>query len=242
MKPNKKSVIEHDIATAKNELNEKVKTFTNLRTTAETHSTDATKAMLEQAKLVADIATRYKGNKFDNAVSTFRANTGLESGSKWSQFKRIGSVADELLAVADRLPSGWSSLYAIASALTNKKHHVSLEDLLDATLVREKRNTPETITLNAYSTQSEVRSLVASAGGRVPAERVPAAPAYFPEFRIALDRINSETFDADLTALENALAQVTRKFPWVSFEHGQLNALAKKQVAMRQQETTTQAA
>ena len=223
------------LANATVDLNEKSREFAHLRETAEQNSTEATRAMLKQTQLVCEVVDRYKGNNFHVALLKFRADTGLNSSSKFSQFKRIGSVATQLLAVADRLPSGWSSLYVIAAAMRHKTKSVSLENLLDANikqfrLVARANGDKEKVengalSLNAYSTQSEVRALVAFAGGRVPVQRVPKQRDYatltdigLPELRISVAHTTSESIAADADALRNALGKVLKQFPWVVFE------------------------
>ena len=219
------------VASAVLNLGMKSQHFASLLANVTSSTVSATTAMLEQSQLVLEVSTDYRTGLYRDAVKQFRENTNLTSASKWSQFKRIGKVANQLLAVAGRLPSGWSSLYSIASAMTNKTPLV-LDTLLNASVTTKKG----VVTLNTYSTQSEVRALVANAGGRVPTQRVrgtQGVPSYVPVFHIALDGIDAETIDADIVRLTRAITDAVKQFPWVTLGDATLNALAKEQIAVR---------
>lgn len=73
-----------------------------------------------------------------NIVAEFKRRNGFigrSGNSKFSQFKRIGAVADELEAVAERLPSGWAFLSELVATVYRKDAApVSVSEFLDYTL------------------------------------------------------------------------------------------------------------
>ena len=209
-----------EVAGAKKVLTSKSHEFNTHKTNAESNNKDATIAMLRQSEVVCEVATTYKQGKFNNAVCEFRANTGLESASKWSQFKRIGSVAASLIPYADRLPSGWSSLYVVASALVKNREKLTLKTLFATKVDREGVNetgekvVKDTFSLNPYSTQSEVRAVVNTALGRAVKKQKNGLATSALVSHIELDALRVAEWD--INALADAVSALKQQFPWVS--------------------------
>ena len=184
--------------------------FRELEKAVATSATSATELMLDQAQLVFKVSEEYKENRFDTVLINFRNKTDLESGSKYSQFKQLGRCASELRPVAGQLPSGWTSLYTLSSALRKKDKNgnpITIKTLL----MIEGNGSPK---LNRYSTQSEVRRIVHQAQGKEPAKKKDAAP---PTLTVAFG-INAQLLSQENYAeVERFLRDTLRKqFPFIA--------------------------
>ncbi len=185
--------------------------FNALGKAVATSATSATESMLDQAQLVFNVSEKYKANRFDTVLINFRNKTGLESASKWCQFRTIGQFASELRPVADQLPSGWTSLYALASAL-KRKDKAGKPITIDTLLMVEDEN--GSIRLNGYSTQSEVRRIVHQAQGKQPATRGEAPP---PTLTVAFGIDAQTVSNEDIAEVERYLRDALRKeFPFIA--------------------------
>jgi len=218
-------------------------------------SGNATREMLTQGRIALEVEQRYSKTTLDAYYKTFREQTDTVSASKWSQYKRIGRVADVLEPYADRLPSGWSVLSSLAVLFDHKfddngndlgpKYPFSVEDLLTTPVEFTKNidsyGTKKTFQkfLTPTSTQTEVRAVVDILLGKEKTEKeVLVAPSYRPALNIALDKINPKTFDAELVELGNAIANLSKQFPWFTVDPSSigragLNSLAARQVKQR---------
>ena len=109
-------------------------------------SGDATKQMLAQGRIAYAVEKRFATSGMSAYYIQFREQTETVCASKWSQYKRIGRVADVLEPYVDRLPSGWSVLSAIAVLFDAKtkegkrKYSFSVEDLLNVKISFTGRN------------------------------------------------------------------------------------------------------
>ena len=176
-----------------------------------TSATSATEAMLNQAQLVFNVSEDYGQNRFDTVLLNFRNKTDLGDASKYSQFKQIGRFASVLRPVASQLPSGWTSLYALASALKKEDKNgnpITIDTLL---MVQDDDGAPK---LNGYSTQSEVRRIVHQAQGKQPAKKKDAPP---PTLTVAFG-INAQLLSSqeNFAEVEQFLRDALRKkFPFI---------------------------
>ena len=167
--------------------------------------------MLDQAQLVFEVSEEYGQNRFAVVLINFRNQTGLESASKWCQFRTIGRFASVLRPVASQLPSGWTSLYALASALKKEDKNgnpITIDTLL---MVQDDDGVSR---LNRYSTQSEVRRIVHQAQGKEPAKKKDAAP---PTLTVAFGIDAQTVSNEDIEAVEQFLRDALRKeFPFIA--------------------------
>ena len=185
--------------------------FNELGKAVETSATSATEAMLEQAELVFKVSEEYGQNRFDTVLNNFRNQTGLESASKWCQFRTIGRFASVLRPVASQLPSGWTSLYALASAL--KKEDKAGVPITIEMLFMDQNDAGEP-KLNGYSTQSEVRRIVHQAQGKESAKKKDAPPPTLTvAFEINAQLLSRENFAEVERFLRDALR---KKFPFIA--------------------------
>jgi len=174
----------------------------------ETSAASATEAMLDQAELVFKVSEEYGQNRFDTVLNSFRNKTGLESASKWCQFRVIGRFASVLRPVASELPSGWTSLYALASALKKEDKvgdPITIETLL---MVQNDACEPK---LNGYSTQSEVRRIVHQVQGKEPAKNAPP-PTLTVAFEIDAQILSKENY----AKVQQYLHALRKEFPFIA--------------------------
>lgn len=249
MSANSASAIAKTQEEAKGALESLTQKFNDCDKNIASSSGNATREMLEQGRIAVLVEKRYAKGSLDAYYKDFREQTNTISASKWSQYKRIGRVADVLEPYADRLPSGWSVLSSLAVLFDHKfdkwgkdlgpKYQFSVEDLLKTPIkFPYKKSTREKL-LTPTSTQTEVRTVVNILLGKQKTEKeVLVAPSYRPALNIALDKINPKTFDAELAELGNAIANLSKKFAWFtvdpsSFGRAGLNSLAARQVKQR---------
>ena len=183
--------------------------FRELEKAVATSATSATELMLDQAQLVFKVSEEYQANRFDTVLNDFRRETDLESSPKYSQFKQLGRFASVLRPDADQLPSGWTSLYALASAL--KKEDKNGNPITIKTLLMiEENGLPK---LNRYSTQAEVRRIVHQAQGKQPAKKKDAPPPTLTvAFGIDAQLLSQENF----AKVERYLRALRKEFPFIA--------------------------
>ena len=183
--------------------------FNELGQAVETSAASATEAMLDQAELVFKVSEEYGQNRFDTVLNSFRNKTGLESASKWCQFRVIGRFASVLRPVASQLPSGWTSLYALASALKKEDKvgdPITIETLL---MIQDDDGSPK---LNGYSTQSEVRSILHQAQGKDTAKKNAPPPTLTVAFEINAQLLSQENY----AKVEQYLRALREEFPFIA--------------------------
>ena len=176
-----------EVSNAVAELGKKCDEFQSLRAAADNSTTVATGDVLRMCELIYEVSTNYKQKHLNDALTQFRLDIKMNP-VKWSQHRRIGRFAKELLPLAASIPSGWSALYTIASALAKTEKSVdgekvrvlSITQLLDASYGEGDAK----VSMTAYTTQAEVRRLVKVALGVELPEKVAAAPFYTARFDI----------------------------------------------------------
>jgi hypothetical protein len=232
---------------AKDSLVSLAKQFAECDQTIASSSGNATKQMLTQGRIAWEVEERFAhSSSFDGYYIQFREQTNTVSASKWSQYKRIGRVANVLEPYADRLPSGWSVLSSLAvlfDAKTkegNRKYSFSVDDLLNVKIsFTGRKGVKRTKSLTPTSTQSEVRAVVDTLLGKEKREKtVKVSSAYRPTLTIDWGSVDGKTFDAELAALGKSIASLAAKYPWVSFDAASfgrngLNATAKRVIATK---------
>jgi len=228
---------------AKTELGSLAEQFVEFGKVIASSSGNATKQMLAQGRIACEVEEKFATSGMSAYYIQFREQTETVCASKWSQYKRIGRVADVLEPFVDRLPSGWSVLSAIAvlfDAKTkegNRKYSFSVEDLLKVKIsFTGRKKETRTKSLTPTSTQSEVRAVVDKLLGKEKREKtVTVASAYRPTLTIDWSSVKGKTFDAELTALGQGIASLSKQYPWFSFDPASfgrngLNAVAKRVV------------
>jgi len=174
----------------------------------EKSAASATEAMLDQAALVFKVSEEYGKDRFATALTDFRRETDLESASKWCQFRVIGRFASALRPFASQLPCGWTSLYALASALKKEDKvgdPITIETLL---MIQDDDGSPN---LNGYSTQSEVRRIVHQVQGKEPAKNAPP-PTLTVAFEIDAQLLSQENY----AKVEQYLRALRKEFPFIA--------------------------
>ena len=228
---------------AKTELGSLAEQFVEFGKVIASSSGNATKQMLAQGRIACEVEEKFATSGMSAYYIHFREQTETVCASKWSQYKRIGRVADVLEPFVDRLPAGWSVLSAIAvlfDAKTkegNRKYSFSVEELLkvEISFTGRKKET-RTKSLTPTSTQSEVRAVVDKLLGKEKREKtVTVASAYRPTLTIDWSSVKGKTFDTELTALGKSIASLSKQYPWFSFDPASfgrngLNAVAKRVV------------
>ncbi len=217
---------EQELRDAKEELLKKREEFQLLRAAADASTTTATADLLRSCGLISEVATNYKQKHLNDALTQFRLDIKMNP-VKWSQHRRIGQFATELLPHAKSLPCGWSALYTIASALgktekneDGKKVRVlSITQLLDASYGEGDAK----VTMTAYTTQSEVRRIVKVALGLDVPEKVAAAPFYTARFDIDASSLNNPQWSQFVSELETLYETLTAKYPFVVKVTGKQN-------------------
>jgi hypothetical protein len=176
----------------------------------EKSAASATEGMLDQAELVFKVSEEYGQNRFDTVLNDFRRETGLESASKWCQFRVIGRFASVLRPVASQLPCGWTSLYALASALKKEDKvgdPITIETLL---MIEDDDGSPN---LNGYSTQSEVRRIVHQVQGKDTAKKKNAPP---PTLTVAFEIDAQLLSQENYAKVEQYLRALREEFPFIA--------------------------
>ena len=229
---------------AKTELGSLAEQFVEFGKVIASSSGNATKQMLAQGRIACEVEEKFATSGMSAYYIHFREQTETVCASKWSQYKRIGRVADVLEPFVDRLPSGWSVLSSIAvlfDAKTkegNRKYSTfSVEDLLNVKIsFTGRKKETRTKSLTPTSTQSEVRAVVDKLLGKEKREKtVTVASAYRPTLTIDWSSVKGKTFDTELTALGKSIASLSKQYPWFSFDPASfgrngLNAVAKRVV------------
>jgi len=184
--------------------------FNELGETVEQSATSATEGMLNQAQLVFEVSEKYGKDRFANALIEFRKKTKLESASKWCQFRVIGRFASALRPFASTLPCGWTSLYALASALKKEDKvgdPITIETLL---MIQDDDGSPN---LNGYSTQSEVRRIVHQVQGKDTAKKKDAPP---PTLTVAFEIDAQLLSQENYAKVEQYLRALREEFPFIA--------------------------
>jgi len=235
---------------AKGALEQYAIDFNKHNKTIASSSGTATREMLAQGRIAVMVEKKYSKTSLDAYYLKFREDTDTVSASKWSQYKRIGRVADTLEPYADRLPSGWSVLSSLATIFDarayddkgkdiGRKYPFSVEDLLNTpiTFTKKKDGGGKTYQrcLNPTSTQADVRVVVNTLLGKEnKTKEVQVGSQYRPSLDIIWSNVKAQTFEADIRKFSIELAELAKKYPFLTFDTATAGRAGLNTHALRQ--------